>query len=370
MDEGLLIASFTLLFLYLLFIVLLWFGWRSRKRYNTIQKEIKGVTVLVPFRNEKENLSSLLLSFENQCLNESLFEVIFIDDHSDDGGKDFLINNLSRNNMSVLSLDQDSSGKKAALELGLSAAKNSHIITTDADCYHSEFWLESMYAAYCETGADLLLGPVMHTGVSGFISGFDALDFASLGLVTAGSAGLKKAFLANGANLMVAKEYYNSPIYEKGKKLASGDDVYILEAVKRAAGKVVFCKEKKALVLSKPSFCLSSFVSQRTRWLSKMKVTGTFSVLMQGGMVVLVNTLVLVFFLTAFFINPIWFYLYAGVKMLTEFVVMFDYLKYFGKQKMLNYFPLAYILYPVYLLILVSSSFIGRFEWKGRQYKV
>jgi len=60
-------------------------GWRQLKPFSQIdQKSSIKVSVIIPARNEEENIGNLLSSLEKQTYPAHLFEVIVVDDHSTD----------------------------------------------------------------------------------------------------------------------------------------------------------------------------------------------------------------------------------------------------------------------------------------------
>ncbi|WP_431243815.1 glycosyltransferase [Flavobacterium sp. P21] len=76
---------FGILFLYIISIVLLIFGFfRIKKIKKTDLKPKTSFTIIVPFRNEKENLPILLESFSNLNYPKELLKVILVDDNSDE----------------------------------------------------------------------------------------------------------------------------------------------------------------------------------------------------------------------------------------------------------------------------------------------
>jgi uncharacterized protein YidB (DUF937 family) len=63
--------------------------------------------------------------------------------------------------------------KKKAIAEGVKQSTGELIITTDADCTHTEGWIESIVAYYYETKADLISAPVTMSGKGTL---FDALQ--------------------------------------------------------------------------------------------------------------------------------------------------------------------------------------------------
>ena len=112
--------------------------------------------MIIPFRNEAENLPKLLKSIERLQYPKHLFEVILVDDASEDASvsviKKVLDTNSStdkctRTNIRVIdNVRESNSPKKDAITSAIQMAKYDWIITTDADCILPKFWLDTFDA--------------------------------------------------------------------------------------------------------------------------------------------------------------------------------------------------------------------------------
>lgn len=187
-----------------------------------------AIALLVPFRNEADNLPGLVASLLAQDYAGQL-ELIFIDDHSTDGGADLLPPNVT-----LLKLKDHLKGKltvahkKAALTYAISTTTADVIITTDADCYWPPDRVSRLSAEFI-AGADITLGPVLISPTKGFCSAFQALDLAAYQFLTAATAHQGRPALANGANFAFRRELFVAVGgYEGVDHLPSGDDVLLL----------------------------------------------------------------------------------------------------------------------------------------------
>ena len=74
------------------------------------------VSVVVPFRNEEDHLPGLLEDFAGQTYPAEHMEIIFVDDHSEDGSASIVTSGASQNqHFHHLELPPQISGKKKAL---------------------------------------------------------------------------------------------------------------------------------------------------------------------------------------------------------------------------------------------------------------
>ena len=146
---------FVSTFMYVAVLLLYWSKWNRRLR--AIQSEVeKGVSILVPFRNEEENLKDCFSSLQNLQYPKDEFEIIFIDDHSTDRSMDL----LKEVGMTVLSLGENEFGKKRALSKAIELSRFSTVITLDADSIVPPLWLKSMMD-YKHNGGFMAVGALV-----------------------------------------------------------------------------------------------------------------------------------------------------------------------------------------------------------------
>ena len=115
-------------------------------------------SILVPCRNEVENVSELIATFKR--LDHPRYEVIFIDDNSTDGTGDLLrqaiIHNPLMKVISAAPLPDGWKGKPWALSQGLIHAQHDFIVTVDADVRLAPDALSAMDSVLQRTGSDFL----------------------------------------------------------------------------------------------------------------------------------------------------------------------------------------------------------------------
>jgi cellulose synthase/poly-beta-1,6-N-acetylglucosamine synthase-like glycosyltransferase len=335
------------------------------------------VSVIIPARNEKKNISACLSSLQNQTYPINLVEVLVIDDHSEDGTAD-VVRSFSMPNLRLISL-QDFVGhklnayKKKAIEIGIGQSAGDWIITTDADCTAPPEWIMELMAYQEKTSAELIAGPVKLTARENLFEVFQALDFITLQGITAAAAHHKMHTMCNGANLAYSRKSFLAVNgFENIDSIASGDDMLLMQKIhEQFPGKTAYLKSRKATVSSLPAKTWKEFWQQRIRWSSKAdkyKDKKIFRILL---LVYLFNlSFVLLFFLTIWNSAVL---LVALLLLLCKTVIEFPFVqgvaKFFGQQKLMYYFI---FLQPFHLLYIIAAGFLGKFgkyEWKGRKVK-
>lgn len=269
------ISISILFFFYLLIISLLSYGFDKVKVYSTKNHSPRTkFTVVIPYRNEAENLLKLLHSIAELNYPTSLVDFIFVDDDSNDNST-IIINEFSKEyDSKIRAIPNEyisNSPKKDAISLAIEATTNDWIITTDADCILPENWLLTIDNFIQEYNCNMIVAPVTYQANNSFLHQFQFLDFLSLQSSTVGGFGIKKPFLSNGANLAYRKEIFTEVNgFENNNSIASGDDIFLLEKfIQLDKTKVKYLKSFDAIVKTQPVNTANDLIQQRVRWASK-----------------------------------------------------------------------------------------------------
>ena len=117
------------------------------------------ISVVVPLFNESESLPELEAWIRKVLQNGGLsYEIIFIDDGSNDGSWD-VVRKLASENPDVRGISfRRNYGKSAALYCGFDAARGNVVITMDADLQDSPDEIPELYRMITEDGYDLVSG--------------------------------------------------------------------------------------------------------------------------------------------------------------------------------------------------------------------
>ena len=359
----------TVFLIYILFIGQLIYGFNRMRRFSKAEFIPKtSFSIVVPFRNEKENLPNLLHSISLLNYPKELVEVILVDDDSDD---EFRIQNLEFRIQMIKNVRKSNSPKKDAIETAIQIAKHDWIITTDADCLVQKDWL-TIYDQYIQKNeVEMVASGVCYIPKKGFLSAFQNLDFLSLQGATIGSFGINQPFMCNGANFAYSKSFFKELNgFQGNETIASGDDVFLLQkAVSVAPKKVGFLLAKESIVATNPVATWSDLFQQRVRWASKS--TGYSSV--YGKLLALVvfggNLAWIVSFLLWLvgLLDQNIFMLFVALKFLIDFILLFKTANFFESK--LQYVLASSLLYPFFSVSVAVYSLFGKYSWKGRSFR-
>lgn len=365
------LALLVILAIYVLAIGWLIYGYTKVKKYkeNNLKPQT-GFTIIVPFRNEADNLPHLLASFSKLNYPTDLFEVILVDDQSSDH---FEVSSFGFQVSVIDTIRVSESPKKDAISTAMQHVKTDWVITTDADCIVSENWLLTFDNYIQENRVSMLAGAVTYDCEDSFLHHFQQLDLTSLQGATIGSFGLERAFMCNGANFAYTKVLFEKLNgFDGNNKIASGDDVFLLQkGVELCQKKIHYLKAEAAIVHTQPTQDWKSLFYQRVRWAAK---TSSYqSVFGKAlGLIVFFGNLSFVIG-TVFFVFGIWswklFVLFVFSKFTIDFVLLYSTNQFLRKTRIKNLI-LSSILYPFFSSTVALYSLFGSYEWKERRFKV
>ena len=369
-----LIILLPILVYYFYFLLSIYKGLEKLNKWGSDKIPNEFVSVIIPFRNESENILQSLENIEKQNYPENKFEVIYVNDSSTDDSLDKLQSQIKSDYIHVISVPENFASKahkKRAIKFGIENAKGEIIVTTDADCIHKSNWLRTLLSGL-ENKTGLISGPVEFIKEKGFFNQLQRLEFASLIITGAGLIGVNKPMICNGANLAYRKSVFNQVGGFDGQmKLSSGDDEILMQRIwSKTDYKIKFCLNRDAISYTKANKNINQFYNQRKRWASKgmfyeLKSTIT-SILFIFLFYITLLLLTILSFVNATIYLPIFIIIFL-LKISFEFLIMKRGTDLLFNKKMLKYFLPAEILHIPYILISVIAGIFGNFEWKGRQ---
>ncbi|MBK7855655.1 MAG: glycosyltransferase [Bacteroidetes bacterium] len=357
---------------YAMFILFCFVSWIKLKEKPILHNSGNKISVVIAIRNEEENISTLIKSLDSQSLSSNLFEVIIVNDHSEDATLEKInVAGLSFQ-LKTIELDETESGKKHAIHKGVLHAQYNIIVTTDADCIHSVKWLDTIHQRFNASTNKMLVMPVKLAGKT-FLENCQALEFMGLQAITASLVSANYPIMCNGANLAFLKQDYLE-VFDGvgGKNLSSGDDTFLLFALKEKYGSkaVSYLKNNNVLITTQPISNLKTFIEQRVRWAKKTPVYKKPVITLLGIFLLVVNIFLpfslLVCLITGGSIFP--FYIVLFAKCVFDFIYLFSFSTFTKQEGLLQYFFYVLILNPVYLSVVFILSVLGKhIKWKNRE---
>jgi biofilm PGA synthesis N-glycosyltransferase PgaC len=357
---------------YICFLLKIKSGLRKLKQEpgGSVVSKITGVTLVIPFRNEEENLRNLIEDVANLEKDGINFDVIFVNDHSEDDWQEYKNQIRERENWRVIELGAGVTGKKNALTEGIKNSSSEIILVTDADCRIPTKWLKLMVGQFDEN-TGFVAGAVKYKSNDSIFTKIQALEFGGLILSGAGLIGSGEPVICSAASMAFRRKLFiEVGGYNLNNSLSSGDDEFLMRSIARLGHKVGYLLNKEGIVETNPGDSVGGFVQQRSRWASK----GLFY---ENPILILKLVLIFLFYLSLI-LSPftIWFFGWNGFflvmisilfKGVTEYFVLLEGEGLLYENVDLSHFLLAELMHIPYIVFTAILGAFGGFVWKGRQ---
>lgn len=360
-------------------IAMLWLLWGMYKLPEITTKNSKAniqFSIVIPFRNEAKNLPKLLHSLQQLQYPTSHYELLFVNDGSEDPSEEIIHQVLSKSQLPYRILQNtpnQTSPKKAAITLAIRKSQYPWIVTTDADCYVPAMWLQVYNDFILDHHPTCIAAPVTYEGGSSFLHGYQQLDNWSLQAVTMGSYGHECPTMANGANFCYLKSAFQTVGgFEGNMNVASGDDVFLMEKFqKKYPSTTTYIKSKEVIVLTQPAETWQELIQQRIRWASKTSKTDNWVTQLLGLLVLFQNTLVVSIPFILLLRIDLWAIILTVLflKLFVDYLLLWHSARFFGTFVHVLYFLKSSIVYAFISVYTAVRALFGPYTWKGRNYK-
>ena len=375
------LIGITLIYLFIIGRFILGFDKVEDFLVNDVEAKT-SFSIVVPFRNEAENLRNLLLSLSELNYPDTLYEIILVNDDSTDKSLNIINKVLgtlysegeTQTDITIIKNKRTSeSPKKDAITSAINKSNYDWILTTDADCTFNKEWLTTIDAFIQEKKPEMVVGPVAYNTCNTFLNRFQSLDFMSLIGATIGGFGIGKPFLCNGANLTYSKTAFeNVNGFSGNDDIASGDDIFLMEKMlKKHHNGVHYLKHEDAIVTTNPQDSLSGLISQRKRWAAKTSSYSNSFGKLVGSVVLLMNFALLAStFLGLFGVFSFKMIGYVFlIKFSIDLLLIFKSAQFLKQTKYLTSYFFSSLLYPFFNVYVAITSWYSGYTWKGRTFK-
>ncbi len=251
------------------------------------------ISVIVCAHDEEQNLRELVPALLAQDHPE--FEVIIVEDRSNDDTYDYLLQATKENEklkmVHVTQKPDKINGKKFALTLGIKAAKYDQVLLTDADCRPAgNQWIKQM-SSHFQNNVQFVIGASPYEKGKGLLNSFIRFESLITSIQCIGFALLGKPYMGVGRNLAYKKEVFlSNKGFHPYLEVTGGDDDLFVNKYANKSNAVVSIGEKSH-TLSKPKTSWKEFYTQKLRHLSVGKyyhfsdkfILGLFSLSWMAG---------------------------------------------------------------------------------------
>ncbi len=358
----------------LLFFIGLFFPNKERPGSDTF------VSIVIAVKDEEENIAQLLSDLVHQSYPHDKFEVIVVNDRSEDGTvgivQHFCEEQENFRLLLVSSEEKELTAKKNAMSHGIKHSRGEIILTTDGDCRVLPTWVEAM-VTYFGSDVGMVVG-FSQLGLAGekrsLFQRLQAIDFLSLMAGAQGALNLRWPLAASGQNLAYRREVFEEVDgFSSIGHRVSGDDVLLLQLVhKKTHWKICFASSSDGYNVSSPEKTLNGFLNQRIRWGSN------------GAYQIRLNKIFFLYVLITFLVNlgllvlfPVSLVLTRTVgilglcfmmKCFAEGLVIIHGCRVYQRFDLLGFFPLWFLLQIPYVVLVGILGSVGSFHWKKRSH--
>lgn len=313
------------------------------------------VSVVTCYYNEANSIDKTVPTLIQQ--DYKAIEYILVDDASSDTTKRQLMA-YEQENVQILSNDELSAGKKAALAKGISQASHEWLLLTDGDTTPHRNWASTMMSRTQE--ADIVLGYAPLTGQSligkwgryeAFYTAVQYLSYALAGI----------PYMGVGRNLLYKTKLHKAYESQLHNELASGDDDLLVNAA-AADHRVNICLHPDSFVYSPAKESLAAYIKQKTRHISTSHHYRWIHKLLLGlaaasHIMMYVLTMILV-------ISGSWSILYGlAAYFLLKWIVFYPICKKLDARDLWLFLPLLDLIMAIFYLIMIPFSFKRKPTW-------
>jgi biofilm PGA synthesis N-glycosyltransferase PgaC len=325
-------------------------------------------TLIIPFRNEVNNIETLLHSLQ-AFSKEANLKITLVNDHSEDNGlqiAELHFREYGRGNITVLTLPEHISGKKAALDYGIEKSSGEIIIQSDADVTLPETWFRQIESIFTASETDMLVLPVEYERGSNLFEAFQRIEFRALQAVTFGALGKEMPLMCNAANLAyrrsLYKEYRDS---EYGRDADSGDDIFLLHFAAEQSKNIKHLVSRSVLAKTKALPGINDWLAQRARWAGKTQNVEDHFYLLTAWVTLITNLMICLMLIVSI---KHWFWMIL-LKSATDYLLIKKYSRFLSLNVKPLLFMLFSVIYPPMTLLAGVMSMFHRPKWKDRPIK-
>jgi Glycosyltransferases, probably involved in cell wall biogenesis len=265
------ITAYIILGIQVLFLLLFLFAF-LRAKPKAAQPAVP-VSIIICAHDEEKNLKELIPQLLSQDYPD--FEVIVVEDRSNDGTFDYLLHATKEfpklKMVRVTHKPEHIHGKKFALTLGIKAAQFDWVLLTDADCRPTgDQWIKEMMGNRDEK-TEIILGFSPYEKIPGLLNSFIRFESFLTGIQFMGLALLGKPYMGVGRNLAYKRSLFlNNKGFNAHLGVTGGDDDLFVNQ-HTTINNTAVSMGSASVTISQPKKTWKEFFVQKLRHLSAGK---------------------------------------------------------------------------------------------------
>ncbi len=243
---------------------------KERRRWRSSEATPR-ITVVVPARNEADNLERCIQSLMQVHYPPDAIQMIVVDDRSEDATPQIL-DALAQQYPSILPLhrtaaqvDPNLRGKPGALQYGIDHADGELVLMTDADCAVSPEWVRGMVMQFTDPEVGLVAG-LTSIRSEGFLDRVQDVEWTYTQAMAAGGVGNGIPLGCFGNNLAVRRSAFDAVGGYRSITFSVTEDLALQDAIHRAGWRVRHAIHMNTSVITLPAADIGEYIKQRHRW--------------------------------------------------------------------------------------------------------
>ena len=251
---------------------------KTRKKYNINIDDIYKpfVSVIVPARNEEDNIENCINSILNVNYPSELYEIIIVNDRSEDNTLNIINKIASANsNVKICNIIKDTTnpnlkGKAGAIKTGIDSARGEYLLLTDADCIVNLNWINTTinHFIYSKQNKENVGMVCSYTNVicNNPFHYFQAAEWAYMHTYACAGIGLNTILGCFGNNIAITKEAYTKIGGYESLRFSVTEDYVLLKAIFDAGFSIRYLCIEDSIVSTLPVNSFKEYMMQRKRW--------------------------------------------------------------------------------------------------------
>jgi cellulose synthase/poly-beta-1,6-N-acetylglucosamine synthase-like glycosyltransferase len=340
---------------------------RKRIRYDVPSLFTPFVSVVVPARNEEENIAPCVVSLMQSDYPLEFFEVIVVNDRSSDKTGDVLSGlqakypNLIVHNTSEDTTNTNLQGKPRAVHQGIMRSRGEFVLMTDADCLVPPTWISAIAHTFQNPHIGLIASYTLAKGAR-FFDRLQMLEWLINNTMASAGVGLGQPLGCFGNNLSVRRRVYDELGGYPHIRFSLTEDLALLQAVTNAGHEARYICAHETHIDTQPCPDIPAFIKQHHRWVNGGKALGWRAV----GFVVSSSAMWLGIVLAVASASWGLLALLLAVRTVSDMALTYPAFRELRMAANIAWIPIAE---PFFLLIELMTPFLGlksSVEWKGQ----
>lgn len=328
------------------------------------------VSVLVPARNEEENIEQCLKSLVASNYPQDKFEIIAINDRSTDKTLEIMQKIASEHsNIKVVNITdeqqkQNLRGKAGALHFGAETAKGELLMMTDADCVVHPNWIRTIAQKFADKNIGFVASFTLISGKRLFDI-VQAVEWIYMNTMGTAGVAYNMPLGCFGNNLSVRREAYEKFGGYRNIPFSVTEDLSLQKAVHNAGYAMHYVVDLNGTVTTKPCKTFVEYISQHRRWAMggltlgwKAVVFVLSSMLMWIGIGLSLATANYAYAIALF-----------GLRFAGDFSIIFPSIVKLKQYRLLPYILPSVVFFLIIELIIPFTLFTKKVRWKGQVFK-